>query len=100
VWSGRFLGHNDPRSIGGIKESLCLKDGRIVEVNELIEVVLSVEAPKLLIVPPFWYHGWVALEDKTSVVSIGSELYDSEKPDEERVPWDVLGPERWQVHNQ
>lgn len=73
--------------------------GAAVEVDEQLEIVLSVDAPKLLIVPPTWYHGWAALEDHTTIVSVGSELYNRAQPDEERIPWDVLGDDIWTVRN-
>lgn len=54
-------------------------------------VVLSDRAPKLIVVPPGVYHGWMSLEDDTIMVSIGSEVYHRENPDEERVPYDSFG---------
>jgi hypothetical protein len=33
----------------------------------------------------------MSLEDETMVLSTGSEVYDSEKPDEVRVPPEVFG---------
>jgi len=55
--------------------------------GNLAEFVLSARNPSLLVVPPGVYHGWVALEEGTQLVSIASELYDPDNPDEERVPW-------------
>ena len=52
------------------------------------KVVLSERKPQLLVVPPGVYHGWMSLEDNTILVSIGSEEYDKDNPDEERVKWD------------
>ena len=59
---------------------------------------LSERTPALLVVPPGVYHGWMSLEDDTQMVSIASEPYDPEKPDEVRIPpdsygdvWTVLG---------
>lgn len=74
-------------------------DGKSAVVGDLIEVVLTLEAPKLLIVPSLWYHGWVALEDRTTVVSVGTELYNPVNPDEQRVPFDILGDAVWTVKN-
>lgn len=60
-------------------------------------VVLDSRKPTTIIVPPGVYHGWVALTDDTELISIATECYNREKPDEHRVsPW-VLGPEVWQV---
>lgn len=54
-------------------------------------VILSEKAPKMVIVPPGVYHGWMSLEDNTIMVSIGSEVYDKDKPDEMRVSPDSFG---------
>lgn len=54
-------------------------------------LILSEKAPKMVIVPPGIYHGWMSLEDHTIMISAGSELYDKEKPDEIRIPPDSFG---------
>ena len=58
--------------------------------------VMGSRNPHLLTVPPGVFHGWMALEDDTQLISVASELYNPEKPDEVRVPphsfgysWDV-----------
>lgn len=48
-------------------------------------VVIGDRAPKLIIVPPGVYHGWMSLEDDTLMISTASELYNREKPDEYRI---------------
>jgi len=48
-------------------------------------------APKLIIVPPGVYHGWMALEDNTLLISTASELYSHEKPDEYRIDPNTFG---------
>ena len=53
--------------------------------------VLAAEAPSVVVIPPYLYHGWESLTDDTVLVSIGSEVYDSECPDEERIPFDAFG---------
>ncbi|MDH5795880.1 MAG: dTDP-4-dehydrorhamnose 3,5-epimerase family protein [Candidatus Bathyarchaeota archaeon] len=53
--------------------------------------VISERNPSLLVVPPGVYHGWMSLEDGTQMVSIASEIYDREKPDEIRIPPDSFG---------
>jgi dTDP-4-dehydrorhamnose 3,5-epimerase-like enzyme len=53
--------------------------------------VLSERQPSLLIVPPGYWHGWMAIEDETIVLSTGSEVYDRKNPDELRVSPDVFG---------
>jgi len=49
-------------------------------------VVASARQPKLIVVPPGIFHGWVSLENNTTLLSIASELYSREHPDEVRVP--------------
>lgn len=53
--------------------------------------VLSSRNPSLLVVPPGVYHGWMSLEDDTQLISIASEVYSREKPDEVRIPPDSFG---------
>ncbi len=60
----------------------------LVSDKSIDRIVLSERKPQLLVVPPHVYHGWMGLEDNTTLVSIGSEEYDKENPDEERVEWD------------
>jgi dTDP-4-dehydrorhamnose 3,5-epimerase-like enzyme len=55
------------------------------------QFVLSGMKPGLLVVPPGVYHGWMSLEDDTQMVSIASEPYDAENPDETRIPTDSFG---------
>lgn len=59
-------------------------------------IVLSEKSPKMIIVPPRIYHGWMSLEDNTMMVSIASELYDKENPDEVRIPPDSFG-DTWTI---
>jgi len=101
VWRGQIYEREalvcDPEVPAG--QRTILRDGRMLEVFDQVEVVLTIEAPKLLIVPPGWYHGWVALTDGATIASVGSELYDREHPDEERIPYDVLGEDIWKIRN-
>lgn len=53
--------------------------------------VLSARTPALLVVPPGVFHGWMSLEDDTQMISIASEPYRSEEPDEVRIPPDSFG---------
>lgn len=66
-------------------------------------VALTGRTPRLLVVPPGVWHGWVALEDHTVLLSCASHAYRPDAPDEERVaathfdalfggsPWAVRG---------
>ena len=48
-------------------------------------IVAGERSPKLIIVPPGIYHGWMSLEDNTLLISTASELYNREAPDEYRI---------------
>jgi len=53
--------------------------------------VLTERKPALLVVPPGTWHGWMALQDNTLLVSTASEVYNREAPDEVRASPDVFG---------
>lgn len=54
-------------------------------------IILGQRNPGIVIVPPGVYHGWMALEDHTILVSTASEVYNREKPDETRMPYNSFG---------
>lgn len=62
-----------------------------VTYQKIETLVLSDKDPKMIVVPPGIYHGWMSLEDNTQMVSIGSDVYNKENPDEERVPFNSFG---------
>ncbi len=54
--------------------------------GEVNKFELSLEAPKLIQIPNFVYHGYKALGDSpASVINCPTELYNYEEPDELRV---------------
>lgn len=57
----------------------------------LVSVVLDGDRPKILVVPPNIWHGWMSLEDNTTLVSVADELYRHQNPDEVRVAPDTWG---------
>jgi len=59
--------------------------------GEMMTIVISERRPRLLVVPPGVFHGWMALEDDTQLVSTASHTYHHEGPDEVRVPADSFG---------
>jgi len=71
----------------------CLKDDRpeSATYGELMTIVVSGRKPRLLVVPPGVFHGWMSLEDDTMLVSIANTIYNREKPDEVRIPPDSFG---------
>jgi dTDP-4-dehydrorhamnose 3,5-epimerase len=52
--------------------------------------------PLMITVPPGVYHGWMALEDDTQLVSVASEVYNRDNPDEVRIPPESFG-DVWSV---
>lgn len=65
----------------------------------VMRLVMSARKPQLLQIPPGVWHGWMSLDNNTTLLSIASECYDREKPDEERKPWDWMGKDIWRVQN-
>ncbi|MPZ48319.1 MAG: hypothetical protein GEU75_03235 [Dehalococcoidia bacterium] len=65
--------------------------GGVVIPDAIETFVLTERQPSLLVIPPGHWHGWMALEDETLVVSTGSEVYNGDNPDEVRVSPDVFG---------
>lgn len=64
-------------------------------------VYFSDKSPKLLVVPPGIYHGWMSLEPDTIMVSSASHEYNRDNPDEHRVEPDafdnLLGTNPWEI---
>jgi dTDP-4-dehydrorhamnose 3,5-epimerase len=90
LWDYFFISH------GAAK--FALRDDRkdSPTYEEMNEFVISSRNPSTLVVPPGVFHGWMALEDDTQLVSVGSELYDPDNLDEYRVPYDSWGYD-WSV---
>ena len=59
--------------------------------QEMSTVVIGTKNPGLIVVPPGVFHGWMALEDNTQLISTASEVYNRANPDEVRVPPDSFG---------
>jgi dTDP-4-dehydrorhamnose 3,5-epimerase-like enzyme len=75
----------------------CAENERACPAESLATFVLTERRPSLLVVPPYTWHGWMALEDNTVVVATGSEVYDRGHPGEIRVPPGVFG-DVWTVN--
>jgi len=84
----------------------CIIRGRakfcfVDELGNAKQYVLTARKPKLIVVPPTIYHGWMSLDDDTILLSIASETYDRRHPDEERVPYDhfdrLFGGSPWRI---
>ena len=75
------------------------KDSPTYQKYDLI--VCSDRSPKLLVVPPGIYHGWMSLEPDTIMISSASQEYNRDKPDEYRVtPYyfdNLIGTNPWEI---
>lgn len=85
LWDWFFISHGSAKFI--------LKDDRpdSPTYGEMMTTVASARKPRLIVVPPGVYHGWMSLEDDTQMVSTASHVYNREKPDEVRIPPDAFG---------
>lgn len=90
LWDWFFISHGTAKFV--------LKDDRPESrtFNAMQTIVTGERNPALIVVPPGVYHGWMALEDDTQLISTASEVYNREKPDEERIPPDSYG-DVWEV---
>jgi dTDP-4-dehydrorhamnose 3,5-epimerase len=59
--------------------------------REIMEIVIGDKRPRLIVVPPGVYHGWMSLTDDVLMVSVASHTYNRESPDEHRIPPDSFG---------
>ena len=85
LWDWFFISHGSAKFV--------LKDDRqgSPTYGEVLSIIGSARKPKLLVVPPGVYHGWMSLEDDTQMVSTASHTYNRENPDEVRIPPDSFG---------
>ena len=85
LWDWFFIAHGSAKFV--------LRDDRdgSPTYGEMMTTVVSARAPKLLVVPPGVFHGWMSLEDDTQMVSIASHTYNRDAPDEVRVAPDAFG---------
>ncbi|OQY29173.1 MAG: hypothetical protein B6244_04870 [Candidatus Cloacimonetes bacterium 4572_55] len=58
---------------------------------EMVTIIGGSRRPRLIVVPPGVYHGWMSLEDDTQMISTASHCYNRENPDEVRIPADSFG---------
>jgi dTDP-4-dehydrorhamnose 3,5-epimerase len=85
LWDWFFISHGSAK--------FALRDDRPVSptYREMQTIVTGQRNPALIVVPPGVYHGWMALEDDTQMISTASHVYHRERPDEVRVPPDSFG---------
>ena len=85
LWDYFFISH-------GSAKFVLVDDRPNSPTYKKIDVfVIGSRNPSLLVVPPGIFHGWMSLEDDTQMVSVASEVYNREKPDEVRIPPDSFG---------
>jgi dTDP-4-dehydrorhamnose 3,5-epimerase len=85
LWDWFFISHGSAK--------FALRDDRPASptYREMQTIVTSQRNPALVVVPPGVYHGWMALEDDTQMISTASHVYNRERPDEVRVSPDSFG---------
>jgi len=85
LWDWFFISHGAAKFI--------LKDDRedSPTCGEMMTLITSERRPRLIVVPPGVYHGWMSLEDDTQMVSTASHTYNADDPDEVRIPPDSFG---------
>lgn len=90
LWDWFFISH-------GAAKFILIDDRAKSKTFKNIETfIVSSRNPSLITVPPGVYHGWMSLEDDTQMMSVTSEIYNREKPDEVRIPPDAFG-DLWTV---
>lgn len=85
LWDWFFISHGVAKFV--------LQDDRpdSPTYGNLMTVVTGDRRPALVVVPPGVFHGWMALEDDTQLISVASDVYNREKPDEVRIPPESFG---------
>ena len=90
LWDWFFISH-------GAAKFVLVDDREESSTYQEVNIfVTSGRNPALIAIPPGVYHGWMSLEDDTQLISIASEVYNREKPDETRIPPDAFG-DLWTV---
>jgi dTDP-4-dehydrorhamnose 3,5-epimerase len=85
LWDWFFISHGSAKFV--------LQDDRpdSPTYGELMTVVTGERRPRLIVVPPGVFHGWMSLEDDTQMISTASHTYNREQPDEVRISPDAFG---------
>jgi dTDP-4-dehydrorhamnose 3,5-epimerase len=91
LWDWFFISHGSAKFI--------LVDDREGSSTQdtMFSCVLGPRNMALLTVPPGIYHGWMSLEDDTQLISIASELYNRDNPDEVRISPYTFGDDLWEI---
>jgi dTDP-4-dehydrorhamnose 3,5-epimerase len=79
LWDWFFISH------GSAKFILVDDRDQSPTKGEMMTILASSRRPRLIVVPPGVFHGWMSLEDDTQMVSVASHTYNPNKPDETRI---------------
>ena len=90
MWDWFFISH------GSAKFVLADERHDSPTKGDVMTVIVTARKPRLLVVPPGIQHGWMSLEDDTQMICTASHPYNSESPDEVRIPADSFG-DMWSV---
>ena len=90
LWDWFFISH------GSAKFALYDDRNDSPTYKEINTFIIGTRNPGILAVPPGVFHGWISLEDDTQLISIASEVYNIQEPDEIRVPYDSFNYD-WSV---
>ena len=66
------------------------------QASDVQEVILDSRKPQLIVVPTGVYHGWMSLEDNTTLLSVASHCYNKANPDDERIDPQTI-PNVWTI---
>ncbi|MBU0495895.1 MAG: dTDP-4-dehydrorhamnose 3,5-epimerase family protein [Chloroflexi bacterium] len=85
LWDWFFISHGSAKFV--------LRDDRADSptYGEMMTIIAGERNPRLIVVPPGVYHGWMSLEDDTQMISTASHSYNRANPDEVRIPPDAFG---------
>jgi len=65
--------------------------------KNLSTYILSSKNPSVLIVPPGYFHGWISLEDNTTLIGMSNKSLEESLKDDIRVDPFTFGRELWKV---
>jgi hypothetical protein len=69
--------------------------GEVDSIKHLKKCVLSAADPRMLYIPPGYYHGFKSLEEHTDVIFFSDKTTEESKGDDIRLSWDAFCEEIW-----
>jgi len=67
------------------------------ENNQILTYTLSSRNPTVLIVPPGYPHGWMSLEENTTLIGMSNRSLEESLSDDIRIDPFTFGKELWEV---